>query len=90
MRKLTTLACVIAVMCLAIKPALARCGAQPAQSGAVSNDPEKDTVGLVCQPDVERTASLASEPGRAPVPVGASTGEIEKDTVGYVRLTAPQ
>ena len=56
-----------------------------------SNDPEKDTFGLMCgTAEVERTGSIAAMSRGELLQVGVSTGEAEKDSLGYVQTASAQ
>ena len=67
--------------------ALATCGrspGDPVQVGATSSDPEKGTLGYVCNSqDPERTASIPSATVGPIVAVGTVSGDPERDTYGY-------
>jgi hypothetical protein len=59
------------------------------QVGIQDDDPEKETVGLLCRgKDVDETASTsrAGPVRRSPVlPIGATTGDPEKDTFAFAQ-----
>jgi hypothetical protein len=92
MRTSITILAATALVLVATGPALAGCGStQVHQVGAISGEPEKDTLGLICNTsDVERTGSIASRSPGELLQVGMSTGEAEKDTLGYVQTASAQ
>lgn len=92
MRTSITILAATALVLVAAGPALAGCGStQVAQVGAINNDPEKDTFGLMCNSsDVERTGSITTRARGELLQVGMSTGEAEKDTLGYVQTAGAQ
>jgi hypothetical protein len=57
--------------------------------GVAMDNPEQDTIGLVCDP--ERTGSVGgtiAPSQRSTAQIGGATGDPEKDTFGYVSAPA--
>jgi hypothetical protein len=90
MHTFSTIFAATAFVLAAAAPALAQCG--PAvQVGTLTSDPEKDTVGFLCEANaVTRTSSVTGTPRLEIVQVGARTREAERNTFGYAVIASAQ
>ena len=90
MWRFTIILALTATTIAAAGSAWAQCG--PAvQLGTPAGNPEKDTVGFLCESDAaSQTGSLSRLPRHESVQVGIRTGDPERDSVGYALSTSAQ
>ena len=84
-----TVALVAGGLALSLGSAFAGCTA--GAIGPATGNPEKDTVGLACDPEATGSVGGAAMLGQGSVvQIGGGTGNPEKDTFGYVQAPAAQ
>ena len=84
-----TVALVAGGLALSLGSAFAGCTA--GAIGPATGNPEKDTVGLACDPESTGSISGTTALGQGSVvQIGGATGNPEKDTFGYAQAPAAQ